>query len=37
VEGEEEGKIAQEIAAGYKRGKKLLKPAQVKVFKKSNN
>lgn len=35
VEGHEEGKIAQEISPGYKRGERLLKPAQVKVYKKS--
>jgi molecular chaperone GrpE len=36
VDGEEDGIIAEEVAPGYKRSDKLLKPAQVKVFKKAN-
>ena len=34
VEGEEDNIIAEEISPGYKRGKRLLKPAGVKVYKK---
>lgn len=34
VEGEENGVIAEEVAAGYKRGERVLKTAQVKVYKK---
>ena len=33
VEGEKEGFVAEEIASGYKRGKTVLLPAKVKVFK----
>lgn len=35
IEGKDDNVVAQEISPGYRRGKKLLKPAQVKVYKKN--
>lgn len=37
VEGEEDGKIAEEIIKGYKLNGKLIRPAKVKIFKNSSN
>ena|SRR3989338_1773538 len=37
VEGVEDNVVAEEVAPGYKRRDKVMKPAKVKVFKKSNS
>ncbi|MCX8016155.1 MAG: nucleotide exchange factor GrpE [Patescibacteria group bacterium] len=37
VNGEEDGKIAEEIIKGYKLNGKLIRPAKVKIFKKVSN
>lgn len=37
IEGEEDGKIAEEIIKGYKLNGKIIRPAKVKIFKKSIN
>ena len=36
IEGEDDGVVSEEISTGYRRGERILRPAQVKVYRKGN-